>query len=575
MNTMFLSVVLVAVLGASAGDLEEAMPVPLVTVPSPFGKLRGHKRHDAAERMLQTGTCNVRSITVVQPPTWKNYLTCIRSKLFHPSYTGNIVGEQVRLMAECWCQHDVTTLIAQYNCTKNYEFNAFSQMECNPDCSSAQAQTCVQECPPLCLVRDYAPKSCLCDSCAPYILCIADAGENMTISSLPKPRSCNEHNFEADASTTAYQKCVSTGPVRTDWQRFTSQYHCACQVNLSAAIDKYHCCNAQWAGDFCSSPCLSAVNCSLPAAVQCQETCTNLCGVLLPYQVTQACSEHCYTPGNPCYKYRTCKPPPSPALGYVCDDGTPPSDNGCCSIKRNGQAEIGCPTLCRNRAAYSLPWGIQCSCFSCPANVTQASVVANISVLSAEQLVVSGQATIANIMNMAGLTVPTQQMVTLMAERNAQILAVTSAANGVYTTKLQEDIDTIAEEYNNKILQAAQQAAACRNNPSSCPTTTTVTPAPIVITGSSSDNSSVGIIVGVVVGGAVLITIIGAAVVCYVRHPKRRHLNPNAMVEQSADSTVVVGRPVPSNAASGQLARGAPVNYETGADKNAVVVQEY
>lgn len=453
-----------------------------------------------SRRAQSRATCN--HVNMVQAPAYTNFETCYNTKMATANLS--VVGTQMLVQAECWCSNDLKTLIDNAGCCKSRQYKPWCEMECNPDCKSQEALLCLEECPPLCTMPQYAPVNCNCSSCSAYIICISEAHENVTIASV----ACDSNAFQASAAVANYGQCISSGPVRTNWDRFLSQYWCSCQVGLPAVIATDRCCDTAWAGDVCSQQCLNETECSTTVAKQCLSDCDRLCGQLLPEQVTSKCLRDCLHPGSPCYIYKTCQPDTQTNFGYTCLGGSTPDVHGCCQVSRNGEAASPmCPTLCSTRNEWSLPWGIECECYGCPANQTAGvDILNNFTVLTWQDLAVSAQATIASIVVQTGLSQPTSdtilQMHSLMTARNNAILASISAAKGVYTKQLQASIDNVTATYNDLVLNVASVASECLLRPSSCRTTTTTT----AIAGTAS--------VAVTVSGSFQMTVVNSVTFC-------------------------------------------------------------
>jgi len=342
-----------------------------------------------------------------------------------------------------------------------------------------------------------------------------------------------------------------------------------CQANLKAGLERESCCGSVWGQPLCDQECHTGANCTTPEAEACLEGCRTNCSMVHPNLVTVNCQESCFDANSTCAKYKTCPPREHPAFEYVCSDGTSPDSTGCCWTWQRGPQEgtavksFQCPNLCDIRHTYYFSHGKECQCFGCPTSLDAASDKMKAIVL--EAAMAQGQANLHSMARYVGLRQgPTPRMQEMQAEMNLAIRAAIDGHTGRYDASLEQEIATIAAQWNNRILQEAMRAKLCQDDPSQCPTQAPAqaTQPPAMEEGKEERGARVVILV--IVGAAVVLgLILGILVVAYMIRAKKNAAGTN-VGPNPGDSNVVVGRPVDGAqgggdpAASGAAA-GAPV----------------
>jgi len=552
---------------------------PVIPQPEP-GEWEELLKNHTTGRFLQSASCNPQLIWVVQPGTYANYISCTEAKKAEPAMQMNIAGADAAISSQCWCEHDMKSLVEEIDCCSHDAFSLHCTTDCNSDCQSAEALSCLENCPAICLETDYAPESCVqgCPrECWKHILCITSRSVTDTQAGVTNLL-CDDASFDLDLRVNSYLQCFMDSPLRTNWHRQNARGNCLCEADVKAAADQHNCCGASWARDVCQDTCLTEAECSTAEATQCLEDCRTKCGMVKNEDISQGCVAWCFKISvgeGPCFKYKSCKPMEAVALEYVCGDGVAPQSNGCCKLPATGPygnvLVDGCPLLCDDRKLHSMPHGSECQCFGCPEDKDAATTKMKRTVLS--QLWEQGQADLLDIARNLGLTLgPTSKMQELMAERNVQLEKIIDEHEGDVDQTLQVKLNQEAATWRETIKVEAlafkecekdKDAAQCEEDQMVSSTTS----APVVVEASGNFGMIV-VVAGVVVGLALLLGILlvvykltvskGAAAAAQ-QSAYAATENINTM---DADSTVVVGRPVANDAAAGAAA-GAPVQPST------------
>lgn len=405
------------------------------------------------------GVCQVSLLQFFPPPAFLKFEECLHKKM--ESIDTGVVGAGSDIAARCWCDSKVKESVDALGCCTHPDFKHLCEMKCNPDCQSAEAQKCLDQCPPICLEPDLAPPSCM-DGCASgechkHLLCITEHSKNQTQSGA-LAKTCDEKAFAESAEMSSYVQCQTDFPRRTYWQRKNSQMHCACKHNLAQALSKSTCCDASWATGGCSLECAS--DCSTPEATACLDKCRNECKFQGADAVVTTCYDKCLKVEGECHRYSACPPLEQLSFDYVCDAGELPAKNGCCQEPHStgdGKVETkpGCPALCDSRQVHMLPHGPECLCSGCPKDEIEARK--KMEVLLEEALWANGQELLVEIAHLAELKMgPTPEMQRLMAERNEKLKeSFLASANNV---EGEQEMIRINDEYVMLIVDAAKAA---------------------------------------------------------------------------------------------------------------------
>eukprot|EP00746_Dinoflagellata_sp_MGD_P159519 gnl/MRDRNA2_/MRDRNA2_86721_c6_seq1.p1 gnl/MRDRNA2_/MRDRNA2_86721_c6~~gnl/MRDRNA2_/MRDRNA2_86721_c6_seq1.p1 ORF type:complete len:563 (+),score=77.00 gnl/MRDRNA2_/MRDRNA2_86721_c6_seq1:53-1741(+) len=408
-------------------------------------RLAGDEGHKACESLFTLPT-----------PGLLEFQKCVNTEA--ASADLGVPGVDLRIRAECACTHRVFEAIQALGCCEHPDFKQLCETECNPDCDSEAATNCVEQCPALCLERDYAPTSCAktCTSgeCHRHVLCIT-AHAAQAIETGNMERVCHERLFAESEQMKDFHSCQVLHPHRSVWQRQNAAKHCICESKLAAAVVEATCCESSWGKDICNAPC-GAVDCGSDEGQRCLALCSEACAQM--ESISQNCYMQCFEASATCSKYDICPPTTWPSHGYICDDGSEPMKTGCCAKNpRGGPGGSTCPLMCDAHKSYPIATGdghrYECFCEGCPSTVEEGD--AKFHLLMENELHANGQSILNAIAMEVGLKYPTRRMQQLMDERNAEIMKVVkSGKNGA---EQEREIGRINEEYVEKIRESGKR----------------------------------------------------------------------------------------------------------------------
>jgi len=485
--------------------------------------------------------CIPQLISMLPPPTWVSFQECLANE--YATINMSVVGAEAAVIADCWCQHNVTSLIEAYGCCDHPNFRMWCEMSCQPSCESAKAQECHQRCPGLCLERDYAPESCDCqsDGCPEYIRCIAWRAANRSASG-QLASICDDTQFAESQELAAYEFCLTEQNMRTTWNRHNAIAHCTCKSGLQRILQTHSCCGADWAKSSCEIPCKDETVCNSTEAKQCLDQCRQTCRQLLPVARTQECDDLCFE--GSCKEYRSCPPLDPLSHEYQCADGTAPESNGCCP-SRSHHLGADCPALCSIKNQYVIWGGLQCQCFDCP--VDDAEQIQTMKDAIEDNLVESGRAAMVDVCSQVRLNpCPSQGLQKMMSDRNKELADAIEAHQGMPDQEFQDSLEKKASNWNARILLEAHREESCSFGvEDACKELSTERD-----TKDREDSSGNGLLdVGALIAILLAVLVIGfLAGVLFFLFCRRIRKVPEAsnpdMSPVDGDRQVVVGRPV-------------------------------
>lgn len=542
---------------------------------------------DHAKRSLQPTRSlpQCLALRVLPPQRFYDFDRCVQDK--QSTADMGVVGQNLAIRATCWCQLNMTGFLTSIGCCNYPDYANSCSILCNNDCTSAEVQGCLQQCPALCLMPDYAPDSCNCSSaCNKHLICMtaaaAQATQNGTLSKV-----CNNNALNNSPENSKYNECVNdqTSGTGDPWQSYNARNYCVCKANVTAALSRNNCCGANWAQPICTTTCLSSADCATADAQTCLQLCHSLCKTTQRNgQPLPECAAKCLDPTQKCYHYRSCNSAPVVNYTYICDDGvTKPDSRGCCfKIVAGGTTLPTCPTVCAQQSIWQTTTGtFQCNCFSCPTSV--AAITQQVAqVLNASSILISGQNILLDVAQRVGLsTGPSPNMQALANQRTKEVQAAIQKYGATLSPDLQAAMAGIDAKYQDLIQKQALTDQACANNPKStlctsppagvigasgvpAPPSSTAPPA----AATASVDTSIGLIIAIAISAVILVAG-GIGGYCWFKGKSRAdtvtmETNPNVggMSPIEGDPNVVMGRPVvdPSAAASSLPAIGMPVN---------------
>jgi len=419
--------------------------------------------------------CRSVALRLMPTPSINAYEQCFRDKLSpNSTHDWSVPGAEILAQFRCWCQHNLTETMEEYQCCDHPDIYPMCSVQCNPDCSSALAQDCIRSCPSMCFeAAEYVINVTTCASCNwtqcwPVLSCLADhAIDRVEEGTLE--RTCHEGDFEHRPELQEYWKCWKNAPKHSShWNVLSSIVHCICREGMKAATNETACCRSSvYSGGTCELECATEAMCASQEAQTCIHGCQLKCPSL---QMTpsQECARDCISADSRCRKYVSCRPPST--AGYRCDDGRwPEASTGCCvhELETSPTIGVGCPTLCESERLWRLdrkhgkPWWArwhdapvaQCTCHGCPS--TEANALDKLKVTVDEGLYYNGQHMLLDIAKRSGLKYgPNRRMQALMVERNDEISEVMMM--NLKAFQLDRRIGDINSRYSAAIIQAAQ-----------------------------------------------------------------------------------------------------------------------
>jgi len=415
--------------------------------------------------LVSAANCIVPLIQMTNPGVLEKWQSCVNVKAEAANL--QVAGSLFEATLDCWCEHKIEDTLTEFGCCQHRDFAVLCQSECEPDCASATAKQCVQDCPAACLETDYAPEFCgkSCQNCLPYLRCVTRHSHNMTVAG-KQDYHCDDDGFDKSEQWKDWKKCYSDGhPKRTHWNRHNTENYCTCNTDLKTAATAHNCCDAKWGKTLCDDQCETAkttIACDSAEAKSCAEDCLTTCAALHTENMVPECRSKCMTEGGKCAKYSVCKPVGTFEFDYVCDDGKPPMKNGCCSAGGN---RVTCPTLCdsgtphypiHSTAGYIWQHDLECQCLGCPSSTKAADDKWKKAMT--EELWQNGVNTLAAISKEVGILGANRKMQELMAEQNKEILAVHEAfGNGqLQDMEFKRKVEAIVTKYRALIVAEAK-----------------------------------------------------------------------------------------------------------------------
>mmetsp|Transcript_99191 Transcript_99191/g.265271 ORF Transcript_99191/g.265271 Transcript_99191/m.265271 type:complete len:699 (+) Transcript_99191:35-2131(+) len=554
MRCQLLGLALSAVQGAPGYDQVPAVGSRPELVPGPkVEAIIGHlaesspKTEDTTLRFLQGGQprCSVTAIFKLFPAEpVRRFQQCM---LDHEADTGK-PGAKLHAQSECWCEHNITDFVKPQGCCED-PLDVECSIDCSPNCQSAEARECMNDCPALCLDASYAPDSCAptaaggCNftKCFPHILCITDAAQQGAVDV------CDFPKLEADSKVTDYLTCMDSFSHRSLWKHMNAARHCACSADFAETLRTHGCCSHPAFEGVCGYDCTPQPSCESQEATTCISECETTCTYLNPAPSTE-CRTQCMNNDATCNKFAVCRPSGLPNHTYVCDDGTEPHASGCCltTLPRT------CPAQCSGSVVHRLTGSatnhFECECTGCPAPQTLLTEE-EVSVLRAQLEEVSSYF-LWQVSRLVGLEgPPSDEMEDLVKEYTAEIenLYKTIADEEERAAKLRD----LESKYSALIVEAARQAVREREQDSP-------TVAEPVVNTQITDATTGQIIVGFDVN--LCITNLGVVSPC-------REIDSMKFVAEAVSGGIRVLDSSESSAMQpGTLADGSPVFFEQTTD---------
>mmetsp|Transcript_50751 Transcript_50751/g.128887 ORF Transcript_50751/g.128887 Transcript_50751/m.128887 type:complete len:598 (-) Transcript_50751:185-1978(-) len=573
-STLLLPLLLATLAGTPFVAAESDGQALVLRSGSPLQRIAAALRGAVTEepRRLQGG-CRATAMRLMPPPALKHYQQCFQDKLSENStHDWSVPGAELDAQVDCWCQHNLTHTIEEFQCCDHADLYPMCTVNCEPDCNSDLAKTCIQECPSMCfesseyIVSEGLCKSCDWIKCWPALKCLTKYAqlriENGTVN-----KTCHERRFTNGAQLGKYWQCWKDAPKHSShWAVLSSVVHCVCREGMIEHTRNQSCCDSVlYGGGVCDLQCMSEAVCSTQEAQTCIYMCQSRC---TSYEMAPSkdCMSYCLEKNAPCRKFATCGPPM--LAGHVCGDGRwPEASSGCCSMNqtngRPGQI-LGCPRLCDTQRIWrldgsrSIPWwsrwqpgpGIvaQCTCKGCPTSSSEAILKLDLTVT--DGIWDNGQMMLVDIARRQGLLHgPNRRMQELMVMRNDKILEVLKG-------KEQPDransflIAQINDEYTQLISEAAKSFGDDGYM---------LTHNDAELEAAAKKETKNSIVYFVVTAGGCTIAIV-AAIACATRVITRRR-KANAIIQFGNTDEVVIGNPVGEGATmvSGTPVTGAPV----------------
>jgi len=519
--------------------------------------------------------CYFNLLNVFENKVMNNWQKCINEKAKVKNMS--IAGQIVEMNVECWCEEDIEATLSLYGCCQETgAYQDYCKAICPPlldTCTTAEAQKCIEDCPALCFEKDYAPSFCDsgCTGCDTYVLCITGHSKNKTLSGHVEHQPiCSDNAFYSSQEWKDWFDCYSSFPKRTHWARHNAENYCYCNSSLKAAASRYSCCNADWGKTICDGDCSNAqtIDCASAEAQTCVDGCKQTCSKIFKVEMTQACKEQCMDASATCEKYRICEPSGPFAFDYVCDDGSLPNVQGCCTGKWGNPV---CPSLCSSATGHHPTLeavnvlvtnaNMECSCQGCPSSIQQTKDKYKETL--DDHLFETGTLEIARIARKVGMTGPNAKMQELLLERDAEIKELYDALPGLPDDDWQAQMNAVMAEYTPKFLAEANRYA--QDGPRTTIAPGTANYAKGEDPEGESDSPIILIIVIALCG--VFALVFGVILILKCQRVKR---TPGGQRPRDGDPNVVMGRPV-APGTDAVAAEGSPVDIgEKGEDNTKV-----
>eukprot|EP00448_Togula_jolla_P001864 CAMPEP_0170610110 /NCGR_PEP_ID=MMETSP0224-20130122/22479_1 /TAXON_ID=285029 /ORGANISM="Togula jolla, Strain CCCM 725" /LENGTH=593 /DNA_ID=CAMNT_0010935453 /DNA_START=74 /DNA_END=1855 /DNA_ORIENTATION=- len=402
------------------------------------------------------------TLYTMPPPAFDKYMACTAAAIEEADL--GIPGIVPHLQAGCWCDAQLQEVVRGLGCCSHSDFAEACKVECEPNCSSPEAQLCRQECPAICFEAQYAPESCVIPcatrQCNRFLRCVTSDAVNESAAG-EGASMCHEREFTHSAEVKDYLKCQVKHSHRSAWQAHNAAQHCNCESRLGNASRRSNCCEAAWGRSVCEDD-RCEVPCDIPEARECADRCESICGKAFE-KPSLLCQLECFDPAGNCSAFAHCPPRKPPTFNYVCDDGSPPQATGCCNSTGDGLAR--CPLTCESQQSYrvvvsSSPGiytaratrGSECFCGNCPSSLAETQE--RLRRIARYEVDASGEALLAQMTREAGLVYPSQEMLRLMIERN-ELIAETLQGD-LAPLERERRIREINSEYLLKIKRASQ-----------------------------------------------------------------------------------------------------------------------
>jgi len=432
-------------------------------------------------------TCDYVALRLMPAPSVTSFYKCFNNKIQpHSSHDWSVPGAEVHAQVDCWCSHNMTMTMEEYGCCQHQDIYPMCEVDCEADCSSVDAQACVDSCSAMCfeadeyIVDEDQCRECNWLACWRQVKCIiAHAHAQVQAGSLD--RTCEEGDFETGRELMDYWQCWHDAPKHSShWNVISAIVHCICREDMITHTKRTHCCESSlYAGGVCGVECVDEATC----ATQRAQTCIHDCNLRCPaYEQAPNpdCYAQCLAKDAPCRRFISCRPPHAP--GYTCDDGQwPEATSGCCgtdTFNNTGEDEAlpHCPRLCETQQIWRLdrpsgsPWWaswptgpgrrggmvMQCTCGGCPHAPEGREKLYRTLEGRVWDL---GQVMLVDIARREGLRLgPNLRMQELMLQRNQEILTFLESerARGAPEEEQLGRIEEINENYAKQITIAAR-----------------------------------------------------------------------------------------------------------------------
>eukprot|EP00434_Breviolum_minutum_P013087 symbB.v1.2.011533.t1/scaffold778.1/size163404/16 len=408
--------------------------------------------------------CRLRPARMLPTPSLGDYDRCLQGKWgSNSTHDWGVPGAELEALIDCWCGLNMTQAATDLGCCQHGAFQQWCGLDCQPDCQSALATECIQECPPMCfevfeyfIPRDLCSR-CSLDKCFSVMRCLLNRAQNLTESG-ELERTCHESDFEKERGVLdKYRQCWMDMPKHsTHWNVLSAWIHC--MVELATRTD---CCKSvTYAGGICEAQCPSERECASQEAQTC-----------IHNSPTEDCQAKCFSLNAPCRKYLGCRTPMLTMSNYVCDDGQwPEASTGCCvtNATATSPATASCPSLCETRLVYRLdsagvPWWAtqspnivyQCTCDGCPALTEEGTK--EVKQTLEESVWDNGQDLLVDIARRENLELgPNRKMQELMVRRNELVLEASKSFETGNRMEVEKRIQNINAYYTHLITDAAR-----------------------------------------------------------------------------------------------------------------------
>ncbi|CAJ1443644.1 unnamed protein product, partial [Effrenium voratum] len=512
--------------------------------------------------------CKARGARILPTPSLVDYDRCLAGKMSSNStHDWGIPGAEHAAWADCWCDLNMSQAIEDLSCCQHRSFQQWCGLDCEPDCSSALAVQCIEECPAMCFeAQEYIIPGNLCTrcnptKCFPVMKCMLGHAENLTRSG-ELERTCHETDFfDANAVLQKYWSCWQTLPKHSShWNVLSAFVHCACREGVQALTESTDCCKSvTYGGGICDATCPSEQMCASQDAQTCIHSCNELCPSV-DATPSEECKSKCLLTGAECRQYLGCRTPMLTMSNYVCDDGKwPEASTGCCVTNRtNGLGTpAGCPLLCETSKVWRLdgpgiPWWArrsqsvvyQCTCDGCPPPTQEGTD--QVKQTLEDNLWDNGQVLLSDIARREGLKLgANRKMQELMLERNELVLELSRTLSAENRPQVEGKIQDINSYYSQLIVQAARTYPDEGTNPDEIE----------ALRQRGQDSDGLSQLLAVLLTVTVIFVLI-LVVLILVLIQRRNAKQQTPITAFTETDQVVIGSPVPVQAPEGKAEAG-------------------